>query len=285
MAAPGTFTGSTFTELVTTTFKKHKKPIKDNLTNRNALLKYMQRRGNMRMEDGGLSIVEPLDYAANATYQRYSDFDVLDISASEVISAAEYQWRQIALNVVVSGREMKINSGESQIIKLAAARIKNAIRTFENNFSSDLYSDGVLANQINGLQAIIPDVVTTGTVGGINCNTFSFWQVQQSKAATLSVTTSATTIENGLMLPLWLKLDRGPNDQPDLIVMDSNYYAFFEGSQTSLKRYNDTSRGDAGFVTLKYKNADVIYDGNSGIPTNHAYFIKNSAKAAKACWN
>jgi hypothetical protein len=92
----------------------------------------------------------------------------------------------------------------------------------------------------------------------------------------LSVTVSATTFENGLMLPLWLKLDRGPDDQPDLIVMDSVYYAFFEASQTSLKRYNDTSKGDAGFVTLKYKNADVLYDGNSGIPTSHAYFINTN---------
>lgn len=276
MAAPGTFTGSTFTELVTTTFRKHRKQVVDNLSNRNALLKYMMKRGNKRSEDGGLSIVEPLDYAANGTYMRYSDWDVLDISASEVISAAEFQWRQIAINVVASGREIRINSGESQIVKLAAARIKNAIRTFNNNFSTDLYSDGTTANQINGLQALVPDVVTTGTVGGINAATWAFWQPQQSDASVLGVTTSATTIENGLMLPLWLKLDRGPDDQPDLIVMDNNYYTFFEASQTSLKRYNDTSKGDAGFVTLKYKNADVLYDGNSGIPTNHAYFLNTN---------
>jgi hypothetical protein len=35
MASPN----STFTELVTTTFRKHRKEIKDNLSNRNALLK------------------------------------------------------------------------------------------------------------------------------------------------------------------------------------------------------------------------------------------------------
>lgn len=276
MASPGTFTGSTFTELVTTTHRKHRKMVIDNLSNRNALLKYMMKRGNKRSEDGGLTIVEPLDYAANGTYQRYSDWDTLDISQSEVISAAEYPWRQIAINVVASGRELRINSGESSIIKLASARIKNAYRTFNNNFSSDLYSDGTTTNQINGLQALIPDANTVGTVGGINAATWSFWQSSLRDASVASVTTSATTIENGLMLPLWLTVDRGPDDQPDLIVMDSNYYSFFEASQTSLKRYNDTSRGDAGFVTLKYKSADVLYDGNSGIPTNHAYFINTN---------
>lgn len=268
MASPN----ATFTELVSTTFRNHMKEIKDNLSNRNAFLKYMMKRGNTRKEDGGLTIVCPLDYAENSTYQRYSDWDLLNIAASDVISAAEYQWRQIALNVVSSGRELRINSGKSQIKSLAKGKIKNALRTFNNNFSSDLYSAGSLTNQINGLQAIIADV-NTNTVGGIDANTWSFWQNTVTDASVLGVTTSATTIENGLMLPTWLATDRGPDDQTDLIVMDNNYYTFWEGSQVSLKRYSNKETADGGFVSMKYKNADVMYDGNSGIPTNHAYFI------------
>jgi hypothetical protein len=271
MASPN----STFTELVSTTFRKHRKEIKDNLSNRNALLKYMMKKGNTRKEDGGLTIATPLDYAENGTYQRYSDWDLLNIAASDVISAAEYQWRQIALNVVASGRELRINSGESRIINLAKAKIKNAIRTFNNNFSSDLYSAGSLTNQVNGLQAIIADT-NTNSVGGIDANTWTFWRNTVRDASDESVTVSATTIENGMMLPLWLTLDRGPDDQPDLIVMDNTWFGYFESSQVSLKRYNDTTKGDGGFVTLKYKNADVMFDGNSGIPSTHMYFINTN---------
>tara|TARA_R110000868_G_scaffold147763_1_gene369363 strand:+ start:4067 stop:5029 length:963 start_codon:yes stop_codon:yes gene_type:complete len=271
MASPNT----TFTELVSTTFRKHRKEIKDNLSNRNALLKYMMKRGNYRKEDGGLTIATPLDYAANSTYQRYSDWDTLNINQSDVISAAEYQWRQIALNVVASGRELRINSGESRIINLAKGRIKNAIRTFNNNFSSDLYSSGSATNQINGLQAIIADT-NTNTVGGIDASVWTFWQNKVFDASVNSVTPSATTIEGSMMLPTWLDLDRGPDDQPDLIVADNLYYQYFEGSQASLKRYNDVSKADAGFVSLKYKNADVIYDGNSGIPAAHMYMINTN---------
>jgi hypothetical protein len=267
---------ATFTELVSTTFRKHNKEIKDNLSNRNALLKYIQGRGNISTDvNGGLSIVTPLDYAANSTYQRYSDWDLLNISASDVISSAEYQWRQIAINVVASGRELRINSGDARIINLAKARVKNAIRTYNNNFSSDLYSAGSLTNQINGLQALVADA-GTGTVGGIVSGDFAFWQNTVVDASVLSVTPSATTIESGLMLPAWLATDRGPDDQVDLIVADNNYYTFFEASQVSLKRYNDTTKGTAGFTSLKYKNADVIYDGNSGIPANHMYFLNTN---------
>ena len=269
MASPN----STFTELVSTTFRKHRKEIKDNISNRNALYKYIMKKGNYRSEDGGLTIATPLDYAENATYQRYSDWDTLNIQASDVISAAEYQWRQIAINVVASGRELRINSGESRIINLAKSRIKNAKRTFANSFSGDLYSDGTATNQINGLQAIISDSPATGTVGGINAANFAFWQNQEFDAGDNSVTVSATTIENSCMLPLWLGLDRGPDDQPDLIVMDNTYYQYFETSQVSIKRYTGSTSADGGFSTLKYKGADVLFDGNSGIPTTRAYFI------------
>jgi len=275
MASPN----STFTELVSTTFRKHKRQIADNLTNRNAFLKYVTKRGNKRVEDGGLTIVTPLDYAANGTYQRYSDWDLLDISASDVISAAEYQWRQVAINVVCSGREMRLNSGDSRIINLAKAKMKNAIRTFENNFSTDLYSDGLSTNQIDGIQKIIADTPTTGTVGGIDASvsTNAFWRNSTADISDLVTTATAANIENGLMLPLWLTLDRGPGDQPDIIVSGNSLYSLYESSQVSLKRYTDRSSADGGFTTLKYKNADVIFDGSAGpFAGQRMYFINTN---------
>lgn len=76
---------STFTELVATTYRNHKAKVVDNISNRNALFKRLKKRGNYKQEDGGLTVAYPLDYASNATYQRYSDYDVLNIQASEVL--------------------------------------------------------------------------------------------------------------------------------------------------------------------------------------------------------
>lgn len=272
MASPNAI----FTELVTTTFRKHRKEVKDNVSKNNALLARMLKKGNMKHDEGGgLSIVEPLDYATNQTYQRYSGFDTLNIGASDVISAAEYQWRQIAINVVASGQELRINKGESRLINLVKSRTKNAIRTFKNNFSADVYSDGTLANQINGLQALVSDT-GAGTIGGIDSSVWTFWKNKvQSAAAPIqgggAVTISSSTIET-MMLHLWMALVRG-DDKPDLWVADNNYFGFFEQSQTSLKRYAPAAEADAGFLSLKYKNADVIFDGGSGIPTNRMYAL------------
>lgn len=273
MASPGqSALFNTFTELVSTTYRNHRKEVADNVSNHNALYRRLMEKGRTRKEDGGLSIVTPLDYATNSTYQRYSGFDTLNVGAVDVITAAEYAWRQVAVNVAASGLEIRNNSGSNRIINFVKAKLKNAQRSMANGLSQDLYSDGTAANQINGLQALISDT-GTGTVGGINSATFDFWQNKVISAATQGVTVSAATIEAGLMLPAWLAATRG-NDTPDLIVMDANYFTYFETSQSSLKRYAPADEGKGGMISMKYKTADVFFDSSaSGIPANHAYFL------------
>ena len=267
-----------FSELVTTTFRNHRKNVIDALSNHNALYRMLGKGSKVRSESGGTTIAQPLEYAANQTYQRYSGLDVLNTSQSEVFSAAEYQWRQIALHVIASGRELRVNNGPERIINLAKSRVKNAMRTFANNFSVDMYSDGTLTNQIGGLQSLVADA-GTGTVGGIDSSAWTFWKNKvQSAAAPLqgggAITPSSTTIES-LMLPLYIELTRG-GDHPDTIVSSNDYYTFFEQSQTSLKRYMGEDEVTAGFLAMRYKNSKVIFDGNSGIPTAHMYFLNTN---------
>jgi len=276
MASPGQSNlFNAFTELVSTTYRNHSKQVADNVSRHNALFRRLTEKGRVRIEDGGLSIVQPLDYANNSTYQRYSGYDVLNVNAVDVLTAAEYPWRQIAVNVAASGFEMRTNGGPQRIINFVKTKITNAQRSLANGMSLDLYSDGTAANQINGLQALVSDA-GTGTVGGINSSTWAFWQNQvQSAAAPLqgggAITPSATTIES-LMLPLWIKLTRG-NDMPDMIVMSDDYFSFFEQSQTSLKRYAPEDDGQGGMIRMKYKTADVFFDSSGGIPGSHAYFL------------
>ena len=276
MASPGQSSLFTvFSELVSTTFRKHYREIADNVSTHNALWRRLTEKGRTRIEDGGLSIVCPLEYATNSTFQRYSGFDTLNIQAVDVLTAAEYPWRQAAENVAISGLEIRTNSGESRIVNFVKAKIRNAQNSFKNNMSADIYSDGTTANQINGLQAVVADA-GTGTVGGINSSTYTFWKCALQSAASPiqgggAITVSATTMES-LMLPLWIKLTRGA-DMPDLIVMDPIYFAYYEQSQTSLKRYTAEDTGKGGMISMKYKTADVFFDASSLISASHAYFL------------
>ena len=273
MATPS----SVFTEMVTTTDRTWGSKVTDNVSNHNALLSRMKKKGNIKTVSGGYEIAQPLDYAENGTYQRYTGYESLNTSASDVITSAKYAYQQVALHVTASGREIRMNSGKEAMINLVKAKKQNALRTASNNFSIDLYSDGSLTNQIGGLANII-QTDGTGTVGGIVSGTYTFWKNQFKEMTGTNLAASPSTANAASMKAdmnsLWLSLNRG-TDKPDLIVMTHDFYSLYELGEQQLQRYADSDLAKAGFTSLKYKSADVIFDDNTNFATTgeKAYFV------------
>lgn len=276
MATPS----ATFTELVTTTLRRSGTEVADNVSEHNALLNVMKRKNKIKTVSGGYEIQEPLEYAENSTYQRYSGYEQLNTQASDVLTSAKYEWKQIALHVTASGRELRLNNGKEAMINLVKSRKRNAMNTAKNNMSVDIYSDGALSNQIGGLANLI-QTDGTGTVGGINASTFSFWQ-NQFKEATGTNTAASPSTANAAqfkadMNALWLSTVRG-NDKPDIIVMTHDFYSLYELGEQQLQRYADSDLANAGFETLKYKSANVVFDDNTNFGTTDekAYFLNTN---------
>lgn len=268
MATPS----SVFTEMVTTTDRNWSQKLADNVSEHNALLNRMRKKGNIKTEDGGYEIALPLEYAENGTYQRYSGYEQLNTDASDVLTTGKFEWKQAALHVVASGREVRMNmSSKQRMINLVKARKDNALKTAANNMSIDIYSDGALDNQVGGLAHLV-QTDGTGTVGGINSSTFSFWQNQYREMTGTNAYTSST-LKNE-MGKLWLPLNRGA-DKPDLIVASHDLYSVFEAGIEDRARYADSTSASEGFVSLKYKSADVIFDDNTNFSTTaeKMYFL------------
>jgi hypothetical protein len=260
--------------MVTTTLRNHPTAVADNVSQHNALYNRLKRRGKVKVLDGGYEIVRPLDYAENSTYQRYSGFDTLNVQASDVLTAAKYDWVQAAINIVASGRELRMNNGREQLINLAEARVTNAMRTAANNMSVDIYSSGALTNQMGGLAHLI-QTNGQGTVGGIDSATYDFWR-NQFLEITGSDAWSKSNIK-GFMNTLWLSTVRA-NDKPDLIVMSHDFFSAYWESLQDLQRYATADSAEAGFQSLKYVTADVIFDDNSNFATTaeRAYFLNTN---------
>ncbi len=274
-------------EIVTTTLRNRTGKLADNVTKNNALLNRMKRRGTIDPVDGGRTIVQELEYAENVTYQRYSGYEVLNISPSDVFTAAEFDWKQVAVNVTISGLEGSVqNTGTEAIIPLLKSRIRNAEKTMANGISQDMYSNGTASGgkQIGGLQLLVADDPTTGTVGGINRATWSFWRNQKFQATADGGSAASAANIQRFMNSLYFKLVRG-TDRPDLILADSNYYGFYLNSLQAIQRITSDEMASAGFTSLKYMDADVVLDGFAagaagvaggsagGTPTNHMYML------------
>ncbi len=260
----------TFTEMVSTTLRHHERSVADNVTNHNALLRYMKEHNNIKTDaGGGYEIAIPLSYAENETYQRFHGGEILDISDSDVLTTAKFDWRQVALHVTTTGRDLKLNRGKAQLINLVKARVQVAMDTAANNMSVDIYSDGALSNQIGGLQHIIQSG-GQGTVGSINSATWTFWRNQVRE---MSDPTAFASLKADMNL-MWLSCVRGM-DKPDLIVFSHDLYSVYEGGLQDLQRYADSKAAGLGFESLKYKSASLIFDDNTnfGTTAERGYFL------------
>jgi hypothetical protein len=266
---------TTLTEIVTTTLRNRTGKLADNVTKNNALLARLKRKGKIKTVSGGRTIVQELEYAENGTYKRYSGYEVLNISPSDVFTGAEFNYAQAAVAVSISGLEMLQNAGEEAIIDLLESRISNAERTLTNNVAVDIYSDGTAdgGRQIGGLQALVA-ATNTNTVGGISANTYSFWQNIAFSSVTNGGSAASSANIQSYMNRVWVQLVRGA-DRVDLIVADNNYYRFYLESLQAIQRIASEDEAMVGFSALKYMNADVVLDGGygGGAPASTMYFL------------
>jgi len=255
-------------ESTVVTLRQRQSKIADQISNHNPLLHRLKKKGNYKKDSGGRVITEPLMVAENNTVKWYNGLETYTIAEQQVIDAAEFDRKQLAAFVYFSKSDKLANRGKFQQIDLQEARIEVAIKSLMNTVATSLYSDGTGSNskELGGLQLLVDDDPTSaGTVGGIDQVANTYWRNQFQAAQAIS----SSTIR-GIMNDQWLTQVRG-TDKPDLILADAIMYDHYESGLQENVRYTTTKSADAGFESIKYKSADVIYDANC--PASHMYFL------------
>ena len=193
------FPNTAVSDIIATTIQSRTGKIADNVTKNNALLARLKQRGNTRTFSGGNVILEELSFAENANGGFYSGYETLPVAASDVISAAQFDIKQAACPVTISGLEQLQNAGKEQIIDLLESRMTVAEATMANMLALSIYSDGTGygGKEVSGLGSLVPIDPTTGTAGGIDRATWNFWRSKAIDASTYlgGATTSSTNSE------------------------------------------------------------------------------------------
>lgn len=266
-----------FNNIVTTTIDSRTRALADNITNNSALLRRLRRRGNARTVSGGRQIVQEIDFAATTNTGWYSGLGTLTTAAFEHATAAEFPIREAYASMIVSGLEMAQNRGREQMIDLVEARVTNMERALMNLLNTGVYSDGSggAGTQLGGLALLVP-LTNTNTVGGINRNTATWWRnlAQRSSVNYGGAATAATILNH--MGRTFNAVTRG-TDVPDLIPADGIAYQLFLDAMSDRQTIIDTEMAEAGFVTAKFRNADVVMDSGVGgaIGANTMYFLNS----------
>lgn len=269
-----------FTSLIATTLKNYRRKLADNITGKQALFFQMKKMGFVVEDDGGTSIVEPLLVAENSTVRSFNGYDLLDTTPQEGITAAEYEWKQVAGSLSISGREEFINSGsKTKILSLIDAKTKQLEITMSQELNRMAMSDGTGngGKELGGLGILVEDGAAWSTVGGIDSNAFSYWRNQWTDLGG-----SFATGGLDAMRSLYNSASRqGMNEKPTLLISTQGVYEAYEKLLTVNERFTSTELGDAGFLNLMYKATPWVFDEDvplalDGTGSTHAIYMLNA---------
>lgn len=248
-------------EVATATLAHRRKKIADTVSRNNILFFELRRRGRIRTIGGGRTITAPIMVGdENANFQWYLGRESLNVAGQEVLTSAEYPWKQYACGVSISGLEMLINDGAEQVINMMKARTQHAEKTITNQMHKSAHGDGTGSSgkEFGGLSLLVSETAGA-TVAGINSGSDTWWD--NVRSALGAAPTTATIY--GDMLDVMLDTMRGP-DKPNLITSDNLWYSTFSQSLQAQQRFMDRKMASAGFTNLMFESVPVVADGGRG---------------------
>jgi hypothetical protein len=254
-----------FDALLSTTLANYRSQLTDNVFTARPLTYWLTDKGRIRMLNGGTKIVEPLIYGANDTVKSYSDYDSINLTPQTGISAAEFDWKQYAASISISGIEEAKNNGEQEIINLLEAKIMQAEESMREGFNQMFFSDGTGngGKNWNGLGNLISSTVTAGGIDPTATGN-TFWQSHSDTASEaltlLKMASEYNTASVG-------------NDHPDVILTTQALFEKYESLLVPALRFTDTKTADAGFQNLLFKAAPIMYDVHC--PAGTMFFLNS----------
>jgi hypothetical protein len=247
-----------------------------------ALFKALGEKGFKSQEPGGRLIEADLEYAQNSTFKSYGEMEELDTTRVDVFDAARYEWKFHAGTVVFSDVEKLRAAGPEAKIDLVSAKVENGMNSHMANLNTAGFLDGTGngGKDIEGLTKLISETPTTGTKGGINSASFTWWRnVAVSGAKTLSVfdnIRSAFTTCN-------MRCSRGGTKElPKSIITSRTVLEGYASTLQTYERYNmdpgNKMRGANGALDvgggLMHAQAEIFYDEDCS-PSDSAYFLNS----------
>jgi len=279
-----TTTPGNYDDIITTTLQLYVKRIEDNFYDALPHWHMLNRTGAVKMYDGGESFIVPVLFADNTTAKRFAaNYDDISVTPQNVLTAAQYLPRLYGASVTISLAEELDNDGMARALDLLQSKVESAELSLRNLLNGDgLGNTNGIAGAITGLADGLEDngtgAVTTGTVGGINKATFTWWRAIGGSDGTpaLNVASAFGTNGRSMMSSGYNAASAGSSDHPQMIVTTRATYENYERSMEShLQMFplnsRDSAKGDPKFQMLAFRGALVYFDNDC--PANRMYML------------
>lgn len=265
--------------VLASTHARIEKKFQDNLVNKNAMyLKFVEQNGRS-LVDGGSELSFPVILDDGNAGSYYGD-DVLTVDRPEGLLKLDFDWRQFYSTIVIDGIEEIMNAGPEKAADLVEGRMTQAEITTANKFEAMLCGDATgnvggdgTARDWNGLQNLIADDPTVGTIGGLSRVTYSALRNQRYTTAVTGFNTAQAG--RNAMSTLWVNCTNGGRS-PNFGVTTPAIWTLYQLSLTLNEQYimnGDKKLASAGFPNISFMgNMPIVFSSNC--LASHMYFIR-----------
>ncbi len=227
-------------------------------------LKRMESASAFKPYSGGRSLIGTIEYAANGTVESISPSQVLNTEANDVFDEWEANWKQYAGTFPMTSMEEAINRGDSAKFNLEKGKLKNLRKSMRDRINQDIFGATTNVTDLSGLQSLVPDSPSSGTVQGINAGTYTFWRSKQTSGA---MSVSAHDNLRASMRTIRTSCSKGQGvSAPEYYVTGSGTTNAYEGLLIANERISDKSDKSAngGFQgdVYYFGSAKVYWDGD-----------------------
>lgn len=265
--------------VLASTHARIEKKFQDNLSTKTPLFLKFTSEGQALVE-GGKELTYPVILANGNAGSYYGD-DILTVSRPGGLQPLTFSWKQFYSTVTIDGVEEIMNAGESEGASLLEGRMSQAELTTAEKFEEMLCGDGTgnvggdgTARDWNGLQNLIPDVNTSGSIGGLSLATYTKLRNQVYSATVTAFNTSQAG--RNAMTTLWVNCKHGSRT-PNFAVTTDAIWVLFQLSLTANEKFEmmngDKKMANAGFPNIQFMGGTTVVS-SAFCPTAHMYMMR-----------
>lgn len=248
----------------------------DNIFDRYWLMEQLRANGSFEEEHGSV-IRSNIEYAMNPNVKWMSPMETLTVSKPDLFDNAEWSWKHLGGDIPITDFERDATKGDAGKFNIESRMIENLKKSMYDQVNQSMFGTGTgtSGKELGGLQLLVADDPTTGTVGLINRAVYAFWRNQ--------TVNDGGTAFNALLANMRIVYNNCSNGvgqmNPTFAVGDQTSFQGFEGLLTPNERLDRTGPSDKGITGFKgqnlmFKDIPVAYD--SDCPANHMYILNNT---------
>jgi len=257
----------------TTTWSYRKKEATAQAYLKTPFIYWLKSRGRVEYIAGHRRIEIPLEYGDNETIRWIEKGDTVPITDSELATMAYEDWKRVSVSIMRWFEDEQMNRGKARMINLAEMKLGAAERGLYEEFERVMFADGTGTKEPNGLQNIVADDPTAGTVHGINRATAAnSWFRNQTKASTGAASLYLVPDMRNALNNI-IRYSRSEISEIAMVT-DQTVFELYEEEGYELLQLQSNALFDAGFDTLQFRKRPIMWCPSA--PSGSMYFLNTN---------